>query len=129
VANPRGNLAGISDREIPGWRERVIANVRHVQAEKSAVRTQGRRKAQIQVFFDPEFLSALHIVAKGRGMSIGAYARRALAKQIAKDMGVDWTLLLKHCARVTPYGSRPPGRAPNGEKTADDGLGYGDWRD
>jgi hypothetical protein len=90
---------------------------------------EGRRKGQVQVNFDLEFTIMLKAACSARGISIGAYTRRALAKQIAKDLGVDWTLPLSFCAAPTPYGSRQAGAVGKWgiERALDDGTGYGDW--
>lgn len=121
-----GALAGWSDPSEPGWQERAIARVRARERKSSVVR-QARRRGVLQLFFDTEFVALLDAAAFKRGMSLGAYGRRALAKQIAKDLEIDWRIPLSYCARVSPYGSRPSGRTPKGEKTMDDGEGYGDW--
>jgi hypothetical protein len=131
MANPRGNLAGATDPSQEGWQARALAAVReHQRGLSSTVRS--RREGQVQVFVDLEFLGALRLVAHQRGMSIVSYARRAIAKQIAKDLGVDWTVLLAYCTRPVPYGSRtggPPPRDADGKpmRSHDDGTGYGDW--
>lgn len=131
MPNPYGSLAGATDPSQEGWQERALAAVKEHQRTLSPAR-RSRRQGQVQIFTDLEFTGALRIVAHERGMSIVSYARRAIAKQIAKDLGIDWTLLLRYCTRVVPYGSRTGGKPPrdadgNVERTFDDGLGYGDW--
>ena len=123
----RGGLQGWSDRGREGWQERAKARVMERQSKGSAVVKNSRRKGTLQLFFDTPFLEMLDAAAYRRGMSIGSYGRRAVAKQIAADLGIPWTDVLRHCARPAPYGSKAPGRAPNGERTVDDGTGYGDW--
>lgn len=118
---------GWADPSTPGWQERAVGRVTERQRKGSAVVKNSRRKGSLQLFFDPPFLTLIDAAAFLRGMSIGSYARRAVAKQIAADLAIDWTIPLRYCARPSPYGSRPPGRTPKGERTMDDGTGYGDW--
>lgn len=126
MANPKPPLAGWSDKSLPGWQQRAIARVNERQRKSSIVKS-SRRKGSLQLFYDIDFQYLLDEAAHKRGMSVGSYGRRAVAKQIAKDLGIDWMELLKHCARVAPYGAPPVGRTPKGQKTMDDGAGYGDW--
>lgn len=123
MPNPYGNLAGVSDPEDPNWRENAVRRVQEHARKYSAVKRQGRRRAQVQAFFDPPFLTSLQIAAKMRGMSVGSYVRRSIARQIARDLGIDWTLLLRYCAKPTGYDER--GRPAKG--SYDDGTGFGDW--
>lgn len=113
--------------DFPGWQEAVLDKVREDQRTKNKA---GRRHATVQVDYDPQMQFMLKQVAEARGIGIGSYVRRALAKQIAKDLGIDWTEVLVHCAQARDYGSRPPGARKSQfgvRRTYDDGEGYGDW--
>jgi len=122
------NPIPIRDIEDPHWQEQVLERVRRTQQtpRKKSV----RRKANIQVDYDPPLQFMLKQAAEARGIGIGSYVRRAIAKQIAKDLNIPWTEVLQHCASAKPYGSVPPG-AKRGQfgvrRTVDDGEGYGDW--
>lgn len=113
--------------DLPGWQEEVLAGVRESQRTKNK---SGRRNANIQVDYDPPMQIMLKRAAEARGIGIGSYAKRALAKQIAKDLGVDWREVLIHCAQAREYGSKPPGARKSEfgvRRTFDDGEGFGDW--
>jgi hypothetical protein len=116
------------DVSIPGWRERVVAAVNAQQTEN--VKAKRRRPASMTVDYDLPFAVLLKQAAASRGIAVGSYVRRALARQIAKDLGIDWTEVLKHCAAARPHGSVPPGAAPGSfgvHRSFDDGEGFGNW--
>lgn len=119
----------MTDRALPDWRERVMARV---QEKKAAVaKVKRSRASSITVDFDIPFSLLLKQAAASRGIALGSYVRRCIARQIAKDLGVDWTEVLVHCAAARPHGSTPPG-AGAGEwgvkRSFDDGQGFGNWQ-
>lgn len=117
------------DVEQPDWRERLLEKV-EVSQRKGTNHRKARRSAQVQVFFDPPFMHAIKEAARARDISVGPYVRRAIAKQVAKDLGIEWEILLEHCAAPSPYGSKPPGARAGTfgvPRSFDDGEGYGDW--
>lgn len=100
----------------------------------------GRRKqtttwgTRLAVRTTPTFLSFVHRAAKARGMSVGGYLRRAVAKQLSKDLGIPWLEIISHTPYPSYYQSQkfPPEKSAHrlGARTiADDGEGYGDWSD
>lgn len=111
--------------DMPDWRERVMAAVAESQAKRSGVIQRGRRTGQLILQFDREFNTALNLAAEARGITLAGYARRALARQIANDLDMDWTLLLSMCPAPLPYGSTS--RPGTKHRTVDNGEGYGDW--
>jgi hypothetical protein len=127
VPNPNGNLAGWSDPSAPGWQERAVSRV-IARQRVTKPRNGSRRRGVLQVFWDPEFSVLLDEAAERRGMTAASYARRAVATWVARDLGIPVQAILRYCAAVTPYGVPAPGgrRAP-GERTIDDGTGYGEW--
>jgi hypothetical protein len=117
------------DRGIPGWKERIVEKVTAKQTERAKV--QRRRDASLTIDFDLPFRAMLKQAAASRGIAVGSYARRAVAKQIAKDIGLDWRQVLTHCAAARPHGSQPPGAEPGtwgAKRTFDDGKGFGNWK-
>jgi len=111
----------------PMWKRNILAKVKESQATKNQA---GRRNANIQVDYDPPMQILLKRAAEARGIGIGSYVKRAIAKQIAKDLGIPWTDILIHCAQARPYGSKPPGARKSQfgvRRTFDDGEGFGDW--
>lgn len=60
--------------------------------------------------------------ARGRGLSLEAYIRRALASVMVYDLGLDWWELLADEPWVTTYGGGLAERQPLA------GAGFGVWR-
>lgn len=113
--------------DFPGWQEEVLDRVRESQKTKNKA---GRRAANIQIDYDLEMQFLLKRAAEARGIGIGSYVKRSLAKQIAKDLGMEWTEVLAYCAQAREYGSKPPGARKSQygvRRTYDDGEGFGDW--
>lgn len=107
--------------EVPGWQDRLLKTVH--ESEKTSVKT-GERASLGNVRADPQFRVLLNSAARSRNISIQAYMRRALAKQIAKDLGVDWRNVLAFCAAASPWDK---GHKTYTVRGSDDGTGYGDW--
>jgi len=111
----------------PGWQEEVLDRVRASERKKNP---SGRRLASTTIDYDPPLAILLKQAAEARDIGVGSYVKRALAKQIAKDLGIDWTEVLIHCAQAREYGSKPPGARKSEfgvRRTYDDGEGFGDW--
>lgn len=121
--------ASLEQRDLPStadaadWRQNTLAAVASSQEGAKVVRT-GRRRAQALLQFDVEFSRMLTEAARSRGISVAGYGRRALARQIAKDLGIDWAEALVYCPEPTPFGAR---QARRRERTTDTGEGFGDW--
>lgn len=122
MANPRGNLAGATDPSVPGWQDRLLGKVRENQRKDPTNR--GKRPTQINVRGDVGFFRYVRMAAQERDISISAYCRRAIAAFVAKDLGIEFTEVVRHTAKPTHY-DQPPTFGP---RTADDGEGWGDWR-
>lgn len=90
----------------------------------------------------PQFKSMLRQASIARGITIVGYIRRAVAKQIAKDLGLDWDEVIIHSPYPAAFGHLLPdedhrmyvvrekrdGRKhPSREAVPDDGTGFGDW--
>lgn len=125
IRGKQGALAGASDPSRPGWEARAIAAVDEREAKRAAQFTQRKRGVTRQVSVDEEFDRLLVLAAEARGISIIGYMRRAIARQIAKDLDMDWEQLLAHVPQATPHGGMPVGGTL--KQTYDDGLGYGNW--
>ena len=108
---------------LPGWQNRLLAMV-HASEATSVKRAE--RPSLGNVRADPEFRVLLNRAARARDISVQGYMRRALAKQIAKDLGMDWRQILAFCAAPAPWGKAHKAYSVRGP---DDGEGYGDWDD
>lgn len=121
MANPRGNLAGWSDKSTPGWQGRVLEKVVEHQS-KSKRHTE--RIAGTLATYDEPFRVLLEEACKRRNISRQGYARRAMAAFIAYDLGMDIADVLKYCARPVPLDTRINYRPV---RTEDTGEGFGPW--
>lgn len=108
---------------LPNWRNNVIERVRLRDQSKPHAVTK-RRGVALQTFVDPPFLGAVRQAAQARGIGVGAYMRRSVAKQVAKDLGLDWRVLLRGTPAALPWGER---HKPNTPAAYDDGQGFGNW--
>jgi len=117
----------------PDWREKVTAGVE--QAERK------RRRPAMTFNVDIGLRLMLGAAAELRGMSLAAYARRAICAFVAHDLGLPFASVTKFCpsvedpenliakqakAALTKTGGKiyGGGKIPT---TRDDGLGYGSW--
>lgn len=123
MANPRGNLAGWSDRSEPGWQDRVMQKVQARQANTK--RNKETRTSGVLATYDEPFRVLLEEACRRRGVSRQGYARRAIGAFIAKDLGLSLTEVLRHCASPLAYDGTIK-RAP--VRTEDDGKGFGPWK-
>lgn len=121
MGNPNGNLAGFTDQSDPDWQQKVMAAVRARQRKDPTNRH--KRPTQINVRGDVGFFAYVRRAAEQRGISIGAYARRAIGAFAAMDLDVPYEEVMRHCAAPTNYGEQAGFRPV----TADDGKGWGDW--
>ncbi len=121
MANPRGNLAGWSDKSVPGWQGRVMEKVK--ESQKKTKRHTERHAGTLATYDEP-FRLLLEEACKKRNISRQGYARRAMAAFIAHDLGMDITEVLKYCARPVPLDTRINYRPV---RTEDTGAGFGPW--
>lgn len=121
--NPRGNLAGFSDRSVPGWKEDALARI---ALRQKRTKRNAERKSGVLAVYDPPFQVFFDEAASRRGMSLAGYARRALAAMIAYDLGIPIDTITKYMPRPTEY--RAGGGVGRQDKTEDDGRGFGPWR-
>jgi hypothetical protein len=122
MANPYGNIAGVSDQEVPGWQQRVVDGVREAERSRSRAKI-GIRRGRIDSQVDERYAVLLRYAAEKRDMNVAAYVRRAVAAFIAVDLDISFE-------DVVRYGPQPTGYAmPHkpGVATEDDGEGYGSW--
>lgn len=75
----------------------------------------------LRLRFDMDDRVLLDQVAKMRGMSQSAYARRAIVAFIVHDLGLDWYEHNQNEIPIAPYGGR------GYHSMSMDGQGYGDW--
>lgn len=127
MANPQPDLGGYTDPGKPGWEDRLIDRVRESQRKSQARTSKGKRTWSNQVYADIDYGHYVRQAAQGRGISIGAYIRRAVAYQVARDLGIPVTEILRHAAAPMPFGQQgtPPGVKMH--RTFDDSTGYGEW--
>ena len=121
MVNYNPDLQGWADRdEDPNWMENALARVRARQ--KQSRRNEGRRSG-MYVSFDDPLRPLLDEAAQRRGMGITAYARRAIAAFIARDLGIPFMEVVRHTPKPQPPGTK----SATGVRTIDDGQGYGAW--
>lgn len=109
------------DIDFPDWEQRLLERV--AQREQSKARqVNARRATAMQTFVDTGYIRLLHAAAEHRDISVGGYIRRAVARQIAEDLNMDWRTVLQYGPMPVGYGKR--GRAV---KKNDDGTGFGNW--
>jgi len=123
MANPFGNIAGITDPSVPGWQDRVMAALAEREAN-GRTRTARQRRGHVQINCDEGYAILLNKAAQVRGVAQTTYARRAIAAFVAHDLGIPIGEVLAFVSAPVPYG----GHASPGERTADDGAGYGSWQ-
>lgn len=124
MANPYGNIAGVSDQSEPGWQERLLKMME--DAESTSRRSaEGIRKGRLNISCDDEFVALLHAAARTRNINAAAYARRAITAFAAADLGIEPEQMLQYAPAPSTYGR---GRNTfSTKRTADDGTGYGVW--
>lgn len=123
MANPKGNLAGWSDPEEPGWQQRAMDAV---VARRKKTKRNGERKNGLGVYYDDGFRPLLDEACRRRGISMAGYARRAVAAFVAHDLGLPLSEVAADMARPTGY--RVEGGHGRGDKTHDDARGMGPWK-
>lgn len=112
------------------WKRRLLDRVEELGQRPEQTTKWGTR---LTVRVIPAFLALIHAAAGARGMTVGGYIRRSVAKQLAIDLDMP----IEDILRLTPYPSVYGSLLPPKEKciyngrgrTAvyDDGTGYGDW--
>jgi hypothetical protein len=127
-------------KAMADWRSKAFAAVE--KAEKKRVPQTTAWGAQYHIRMTRPFRAFMKAAAETRGISMSGYARRALAKQIAADLGMPLVELLALTPYPPAFGKRLPDEAHQGiEKRArrdgrvmhvtvclpDDGTGFGDW--
>jgi hypothetical protein len=120
----QGALAGASDPSKEGWRDRVNAVVAASASEK--IKRRGLREGyrNVAIGLTPGYAAFLDRAAQGRGISRLSYIRRAVARQVARDLGVPWVEVLAVSQPPVPWGEN--NRVDQGRRQ-DDGEGFGDW--
>lgn len=97
------------------WRQRMLDEI----ATRSRIpRTDPRRGVFMRLY--PWMRSLLVDAARKRGISIGAYCRRAVMAMIARDMGEDYYELMRDEPMTRSF-------ANEGKQAALRGHGYGPW--
>lgn len=116
-------ITGHEVDSLPNWRENAIETTE--KSRKKSFRRDHRSVRQY-IYVDAPFRVALTEAAKLRNISIAGYLRRSVAKQIAKDLGIDWKDILVFTGRPMKFGTSTleKGESPH---MRDDGEGYGDW--
>lgn len=123
MANPKGNLAGYTDPEEPGWQDRVLEAVR---VNQSRTKRWSERKAGQYVFWDPPFRHLLKEAARRRGLNMTGYCRRAIAAFVTHDLGATPLETFGHMPRPTEF--REGGGHGRPKLTQDDGKDFGQWK-
>ena len=121
MANPKGNLAGWSDKSVPGWEKRAIEAVR---ARQRKLNRTSKRSTSTTVFYDDPLKPYIDEACRRRNISITGYFRRALIAMIAYDLGVDIRTVARYGARPRNYGKN----TGQNERIDDDMSGHGPWK-
>lgn len=109
------------------WKRRILQRADDLTSPAAIKRTTawGTRLAMRTT---PQFLELVRGCAEARGMNISSYVRRAVAKQIAKDLRMDWLEVLALTPHPSTFnGSTSPRANERGVALPDDGTGFGDW--
>jgi len=112
------------------WKKRLLERVSDLQSRKNQTTNWGTRLA---IRTTPNFLALVHKAAGTRNINLGAYIRRSVARQLARDLGMPIKDVLKLTPYPAEYGKRLPASnfilTGNGGRIAppDDGAGFGDW--
>jgi hypothetical protein len=122
MPNPRGNLAGWSDREKPGWEDEAIKRVKARRNRSS--RAQERPSSQT-LFYEDQLRVWMDECAARRNISLSGYARRAICAMIAHDLGLPFDQVTRFVAQPANYGNI--GGPGHPHMTHDDGKGHGPW--
>jgi hypothetical protein len=122
------------------WRVNVLTAVEKSEMKRRVQST--RWGLQFHIRLTPEFKTLIIAAAKRRDISLTGYIRRAVAKQVAADLGLPITEVLIHSPYPSAFGEKLPPEAyripvvrecrngrllPCAECAPDDGKGYGDW--
>lgn len=119
----RKPITGNEMNSLPDWRENALETA--TESRKKNFR-KAHRMVRQYIYVDAPFRQALIEAAKSRNISIAGYLRRSVAKQIAKDLGIDWKDILVFTGKPMRFGTSTfeKGESPH---VRDDGEGYGDW--
>jgi hypothetical protein len=115
----------------PDWADRLLQRADDTPPKAKRKRS-GKWGTYIGTRATPEFIALIHEACSQRDINLGAYIRRAVAKQVAKDLGVTWEEVLMYTPYPCSYtGNRSLRVVAGTANTAepDDGSGFGDWRD
>lgn len=120
--NPKGNLAGFTDRSVPGWQADAL---NRISLRQKKTKRHAERKSGVLAVYDPPFQTYFDEAAHRRGMSHAGYARRALAAFVAYDLGLPVAEVAKYMPRPSEY--RAAGGVGRQNRTEDNGVGFGQW--
>ena len=112
----------------PVWKREVWERVLADQTEKADKARISRHGGWVDVLSfraDRRFRKMVQLAAKGRNISMGGYMRRAIAKQIAQDSGVELSTILALTPFPSEYGKKSA--QPKDKPVPDNGEGYGKW--
>lgn len=124
-------LAGSADGRVPGWEDRMRERVNASETERMRT-NKAKRDVQLRLEWDLEMAGLLRLAAEARGMPATAYARRAIAAFIAKDLGLPFEQVCGFFSAPFKQGEtfskeHADGRREKKGKTQDNGKGYGSW--
>lgn len=122
------------------WRQKALEAVARTEQKRRLQTT--RWGSQFHIRLTPTFKSLVRMAAENRGITIVGYIRRAVAKQVAYDLGMEWHEVLIYSPYPAAYGEILPDDAHRVyvkrerrdgvvlrvlESVPDDGTGFGDW--
>ena len=88
------------------WRTKALEDVARGEQKRRLQTT--RWGSQFHIRLTPTYKSLLRAAAEARGITIVGYIRRAVAKQVAKDLEMDWDEVLIHSPYPAPFGNILP---------------------
>lgn len=101
--------------------ERTLAQ-KMVDGDRERERRRGKLK-RFDTYLPLDLLQNVEHCARERGIGRAGYIRRALAVQVAKDLGLDW----KEVAASSPVPMEWGSRKKSDSNLRDDGRGFGEW--
>lgn len=115
----------------PAWKLKLLRRISDLESmDISSTDWGGRLVTRVT----PAFMAKLHQAASRRNITIGAYIRRSVIKQLSIDLDEEPQQLLALTPYPTPYsGGKLPAefykQGRNGRiLVPDNGEGYGDWQ-
>ena len=129
----------MTNEPMQGWKKNLLDRI-DLNAEGGAHDPKtGLWGFSFHVRTSKRMMALVRMCAQARGISVGGYMRRAIAKQVALDMKIDPKEVYSLCpapaawgrtttdSRYVEYASGGRGRIKKIRVFPDNGEGFGDW--